>query len=481
MTQRSELERRQRFSARLALYGSLVLTLLVGYSVARSTRQVLARVQVLSAQGQAWNDVIWSDLEEVRLFQGYLQVDTNSETGSEIAGARYLAEILERAGLEVHLEALGDNKANLWAILEGEQKGAVVLHNHIDVEPARQLDKWKFPPFSGHIEKPWIYGRGAFDMKSLAIAQVAAVLDLARSGRRPKRSVIFLATGSEEVGSDLGALWMIRQHPELVSRFEVVLTEGGVVEAVDRDTIKYWGISYGQKRFYDLVVCDADRGRLEALLRDLRPHLREQGTTDLRLVPALQDMLLPYAPTRQLERLRQTLEDPERVLWDEPAFRRLPDYLKAMFRNEAYLFKVQEAAGGGFEIRVKLHLLPGENLEEVRKELIPDWQLHGLSWTLAQPPMADGVSSTRSADFRTIQQVLQEHDPKAPVGPFFLSRTATDARFFRRLGIPSYGVSPFLILTPDTMTGNNPNERVALPGFVSGVAVYQDLVKRLAG
>ena len=56
---------------------------------------------------------------------------------------------------------------------------------------------------------------------------------------------------------------------------------------------------------------------------------------------------------------------------------------------------------------------------------------------------------------------------------------ATDARFFREAGIPSYGFSPFLILSSDSMKMKGKNERMAAPSFVAGVELYRGLVEQL--
>src|SRR5262249_5202283 len=152
------------------------------------------------------------------------------------------------------IEVLGNQHANLYAWLEGADKHPLVLHNHIDVESVDPKE-WFSPPFEAKIEVPWMYGRGTFDMKSVAIAQLVAMIDLKKSGRPLKRSVLFLATSSEEHGSRLGVRWILRQHPDLVGRFWAVLTEGGAVEARARDEIKYWGTEAAQKRFVDVHVC----------------------------------------------------------------------------------------------------------------------------------------------------------------------------------------------------------------------------------
>ena len=67
-----------------------------------------------------------------------------------------------------------------------------------------------------------------------------------------------------------------------------------------------------------------------------------------------------------------------------------------------------------------------------------------------------------------------------PRGPFVLTTTATDARFLRPLGIPTYGFSPFLILAPDTLHVGLPNERIAVTGLVQGVELYRRVVASIA-
>ena len=65
------------------------------------------------------------------------------------------------------------------------------------------------------------------------------------------------------------------------------------------------------------------------------------------------------------------------------------------------------------------------------------------------------------------------------MGPYFLPWTATDSRFFRSAGVPSYGFSPFLIMNTDTLQVDQANERMSLPGYVDGVTLYREVVRRL--
>jgi acetylornithine deacetylase/succinyl-diaminopimelate desuccinylase-like protein len=151
-----------------------------------------------------------------------------------------------------------------------------------------------------------------------------------------------------------------------------------------------------------------------------------------------------------------------------------------MLRNEAVPFPVEESAGGGYQLLIKFHLLPGQDLESVREKLVPGWLTYGMTTTLDEPPTARRGSPLDHPVLREIEATLHDEYPGAPAGPYFLAWTATDARFFRTLGVPSYGFSPFLIMNTDTLQVDQINERFALPGFVDGVALYAKLVRRLA-
>jgi acetylornithine deacetylase/succinyl-diaminopimelate desuccinylase-like protein len=468
------IERRRRAAARVSLYGSLVLvgaaTLLAHHYLHLTPAR---RVE------SAWFDVEWELRPEVRLLQQAVRIDSNVADGDELAAALYYATALEAAGIPAHVERLGDRHANLWAILEGEEREALVLHSHIDVEPVGPLDAWQYPPFSGVIEPPWLHGRGAFDMKSYGVAQLLAFLRLAAEHPRPRRSVILLATGGEERGSDLGMRWILREHPELVERFWAMLTEGGVVEARSLEDIKYWGTEVGQKSFVQLWACAPTRGRLEQLSADLFEFTEREATA---AVPdqSISRFWQRYAPTRDRADLRELTAEPDRLARDPAAFRSLPPYLRGMLRSSLTWYPPEPAGEGGWQMRLILQLLPGADVESELESLLPSWLLAGVSLGPPRPAPPAVLSPQHHPVLLAIEAELAATYPGVAAGPFFLPGTATDSRFVRALGIPSYGFSPFLILTTDTLHVDNPNERIALPGYSQGVELYARLLERIA-
>jgi len=465
------LEDRLQRASRVALYGSLALAMAAAYGMVAT----LDRPVVVG--DTSWIEHDYLHDPTVGLLRHYVEIDTSEATGDEVAGARFLAARLAAAGIPFELERLGDKRANLYARLDGQDPHPLVLHNHIDVSDVDPKD-WIFPPFSAHLELPWIFGRGVFDMKSVGIAQLLAMIDLKQSGRPLRRSVLFLATGDEESGeSRLGVQWVIRQRPDLVHSFWAVLTEGGTVEARSRSDVKYWGTEIGQKHFAKLTVCSDSRERLEGLRR----YLLDRGytETDLHLLPQVADVLLAYAPSRDSALMREPLTHPENLLTDVGAFRAMPPYVRSMLRNEAVPFHVVPAGGGGYQLLIMLHMLPGVRAADVRDQLLPPWLLHGLAVSLDEAPGSPMPSPTSHPAFREIQATLKTEYPDFRAGPFFLPWTATDSRYFRAAGVPSYGFSPFFIMSTDTYQVDAPNERLSLPGFLQGVELYRKLVRRL--
>ena len=463
--------RRRKIRLRAAIGAAvLMLLLVVGAWIAR-------RVAVLNLD-RSWTEVEWAELPEVQLLQEYARIDTSPTTGSELAGARFLAEHLAAAGLTPHIERLGERGANLWAVLDGRNREALVLHNHIDVFPAVDSEDWEHPPFDGVIDPPHLYGRGVFDMKSVAVAQLQALLALAASGQQPERSVIFLATGSEEVGSELGARWVLARHPELVSRFWAVLTEGGIVEPLSRDEIKYWGIEFAHKRFTEVWICSDRREPLDTLAEYLAQH---RGTTEAILTPEVAAFAAHYAPSRHRPAYRRLLADLAATVDHPSRVAELPLYISAMLRNEVVGLPVEEDPEGGYRMKLIVRLLPGAELEDAMAELLPAWATHGLAMTALPPRGTAHGSPLDHPAYAGLVAVLEEAYPDTDVGPYFLPWNATDSRFFRQAGIPSYGFSPFLLFATDTYRVDTTNERISLPGFVDGVALYVEAVKRLAG
>jgi acetylornithine deacetylase/succinyl-diaminopimelate desuccinylase-like protein len=478
-------DRAARRSARLALWTSLVVTSLAALLLYRFALPIADAAWGEAERDQAlWVGVDFEQRAEVALLRELVAVDTSApplgQQSGEAALAGRIAARLERAGVRATVERFADGRANLWAFVEGDDPGAVVLHGHLDVEPPLEAGEWKYPPLSGAIDGPWIYGRGMYDMKSLLAAQLLAfeaVAAEAHAGRRPARSLMLLFTSSEESGSDTGTRWILAEHPELVARMQTVLTEGGVVEAIGPRDVKYFGIEFAQKRFAFFTLCAADRESLERL----RASLLARGPSGprARIAPEVATFLAAYGPSRSREDYRVLLRDQERLVLEDDLYRQLTPFLQSLFNEAVYAFEPQPAKGGGWEMKTVAHLLAGSTLDEVLADRFPEWLWHGVTASTPELVGAEHGSPVDHPDFATVRAAIARRHPEATVGPYFLPVTATDARHFRAAGRVTYGVSPFVLMPAETTGIGKPDERMQLPAFLAGVELYREMVVAL--
>jgi acetylornithine deacetylase/succinyl-diaminopimelate desuccinylase-like protein len=140
---------------------------------------------------------------------------------------------------------------------------------------------------------------------------------------------------------------------------------------------------------------------------------------------------------------------------------------------------VTEAPGGGYSTSINLLLAPGADPAEEIDRLLPAWVRHGITWHVGPPVGADHGSPPEHEAFRAAAAALTRAYPATAVGSYFLPYNVTDARYFRTAGVPASGFSPVLFFTTDPGRADQTNERVPLPGFVSGVEIYVDAVRRM--
>src|SRR5262249_36098014 len=95
----------------------------------------------------------WAALgdETVDLLRHYLMIHTTTPPGNEIAGVRFLADVLARDGIESDTIEAAPGRGSLRARLAGDGSlGGIVLHHHVDVVYADRR-YWSVDPFGGVI------------------------------------------------------------------------------------------------------------------------------------------------------------------------------------------------------------------------------------------------------------------------------------------------------------------------------------------
>ncbi|WP_456365017.1 M20 family metallo-hydrolase [Thermococcus sp.] len=111
---------------------------------------------------------------------------------------------------------------------KGEESERLWILTHLDVVPPGDLSKWTVTePFKPLVKDGKVYGRGAEDNGQSLVASLYAVKALMNLGIRPKRTVILAFVSDEETGSHYGVEWLIKNHPELFRKDDLVLVPDG--------------------------------------------------------------------------------------------------------------------------------------------------------------------------------------------------------------------------------------------------------------
>ena len=68
-------------------------------------------------------------------------------------------------------------------------------------------DDWQVDPFCGELRDDCMWGRGAVDMKDMDAMVLATMRQLARTGSKPPRDLVFAFFADEEAGGSKGSHW----------------------------------------------------------------------------------------------------------------------------------------------------------------------------------------------------------------------------------------------------------------------------------
>lgn len=111
---------------------------------------------------------------------------------------------------------------------QGEKSPRLWILTHLDVVPPGDLSKWTVTkPFEPVVKDGKVYGRGSEDNGQSLVASLYAVRALMNLGIRPKRTVILAFVSDEETGSKYGLEWLMKEHPELFRKNDLVLVPDG--------------------------------------------------------------------------------------------------------------------------------------------------------------------------------------------------------------------------------------------------------------
>ena len=428
--------------------------------------------------------------EAVELLSQYLQIDTTNPPGNENKGVEFLANILEKEGIEYKTYESSPGRSSIKAVLPGTgEKGAVILLNHIDVVPAR-ADEWSVHPFSGEVKDGFIYGRGALDMKSLGILELFAFLEVKRQGLTPCRDIMFLAVADEETGGAQGAQYLLDNYPAEFQA-DLVINEGGfgLTDALDNRPL--FMISTAEKGVCQIKLTRTGPpghgstphgdNALEKMVQGLNRVLSEENS--IVVTPLIAEyfkqlgteweFLKPYFEDGKTETLLKALTQSGMI--------EVPQ-LSAMLRNTISLTMMNAGDKVNVipslaEAELDIRLLPGTEPDTVVAKIKKAINDQDIQIEYTKKNIAS-ESPRSTEDFSIIKDVHLAHFPNALVVPSLLPG-ASDSRFFRSKGILCYGVYPMLLSMEELNRIHGIDERISEENMIRGSEVFTDIVKRL--
>jgi len=447
-----------------------------------------------SRLGAQTKPVDWEALarEAQSILADYLRVNTTNPPGNELLAARFLKAILEREGIEAQIldtTELGPNRANLYARLRGNgTRKAIALVHHMDVVPATPAS-WSVDPFSGAVKDGYIWGRGAIDMKGTGIAQLMALIAIKRSGVPLTRDLVYIGNADEELTST-GGLVFVSRHADLLKDVEYLMTEGAD-NLLENGKVVYFAVGVAEKRTFwqRLTVNGVPSHGSRPTKQNPVPRLVaalykiSQYETPLHLTPGVAKFfrdiarLYPEPQRSWLSNVSVALNDPKAREW----------ILSDIFWN-AYLRNTISLTGlAGSN---KTNVIPGVATADVDVRLLPDQDpaeflrtLQGVVGdtavhftTLLQPktPLESPIDTDL---FHAIERAAHDREPTAFVTTP-METAATDRPTYRKLGITTYGFSPFRIPRPEIQRGMHGNdERISVDNVGYGMRFFFDILR----
>jgi acetylornithine deacetylase/succinyl-diaminopimelate desuccinylase-like protein len=438
----------------------------------------------------------WAALgdETVDLLRRYLMIDTTNPPGNEIAGVRFLADVLARDGIESETIEAAPGRGSLRARLAGDGSlGGIVLHHHVDVVYADRR-YWSVDPFGGVIADGYLYGRGAIDMKSTGILQLAAMLALKRAGVPLKRDLVFLATADEEAGSEHGAQFIADRRRDWLAGAEYAISELAVVQTHPKLKAPLGAIVISEKTGLALVLTargEPGHGSMpwpdtapNRLVRALNRLLEAERPT--RVLPEVQAFftsvaaLMPPEEGAGYDDLTRSLRDPEfraRFLSNRQSAAMVrTTFAVTMLRGSEKSNVIPPEATAQLDCR----MLAGDDPQEIAawvRGVIAD---EHVQVSIAREPKIPNLSPPDTELYKAMADALRRRAPGVVVAPMILV-AFTDNWVFRRCGLHGYGFSPFVMEEAELQRIHGNDERISLENLREGVRVYTEMLRDVAG
>jgi acetylornithine deacetylase/succinyl-diaminopimelate desuccinylase-like protein len=427
------------------------------------------------------------------IYKEFIEIQSGFSTGSTTPVAEAAAARLKAAGFpdsDVFLGGANPRKANLVARYRGTGKlKPILLLAHADVVEAKRED-WSMDPFQLTEREGYFYGRGTGDDKAQAAIWIANLIQYKKEGFKPDRDIIVALTADEEGGGPFnGVGWLIANHRDLIDA-EFCLNEGGWGEMINGKHVANY-LQVAEKyvanfRFEvrnkgghsSLPVADNAIYHLAGALQRLSQFGFPLKANEVTKAYFQQMADLEPGPLKQdLAAVAQgSQEAMQRVAVSSAAF-------NATLRTTC----VATLLEGGHAVNalpqlaaatVNCRILPEDSADYVLRTLQKVVADDQVSVKLLDQPSPGPVSPLRPDVLDAARRATESLWHGVPVVPNMVMG-ATDGRYLRIAGIPTYGIQGIFI-DRDDVRFHGRDERILISSFYEGQSFLYDLVKLLA-
>ncbi|WP_116092089.1 M20/M25/M40 family metallo-hydrolase [Sphingomonas crusticola] len=364
----------------------------------------------------------------------------------------------------------------------------LLLSGHMDVVEAKPAD-WQRDPFTAVIENGYVYGRGATDMKFGDALMIATLVELKRTGFKPKRDVILILSGDEETTMKTTEM-LAAQFPDA---YMLLNADGGGGNLSEEGKPTYFALEGAEKAYGDYTLTFTNPGghssapRRENAIYELAAALTRIG--NYQFTPQLNDITRAYF-VAAADRAEPKIGAAMRAFAANPADKQAIATLSA---DPAYVGKigttcVATMVNAGHALNalpqrasanINCRIFPGTSFKQIEDELVrvaadPKMQIQFIATGTTASP----ASPMRADVTAAVKEGLAFGYPNVPIIPS-MSSGASDSMWFRVRGVPSYGVAPIFLKDSDDFS-HGLNERTQLSNIEPGVAYWKVLIKRLS-
>lgn len=415
--------------------------------------------------------------------------DTVAGRGRVPAYAEYLAGVLREGGFaeeDIEIVPLGET-ATLIATYHGKSAETPIIANaHMDVVEANPAD-WVRDPFRMETDGTYYYGRGVLDDKYGLTMLMTTLLRLKREGFTPSHDIILVLTGDEETAQKTAETIAPRYRN---ARFVLNADGGGGVLDEDGQPA-YYSLQAAEKTYADFVITITNPGGHSSRPTERNAIVDMAGA--LQRIGAYQFPVQSTELTRAYfaETAKRTEGDLGEAMArfaanpvDEEAAARLARESEYVGQTRTTCVATQIQGGHAqnalpqsVSANINCRIFPGVPPREVMAKL---QDLVGDVGTVSFPEEFP-QSETSPLDPELMAALRKAVDKQAPGVPIIPSMSAgtTDGLFFRKEGIPTYGVTGIFMKASDEYA-HGLNERVPVDSIPGALQHWHTLLTELS-